>query len=280
MPALRANRFLEGLSPLRQIRVEVATKTAGRESLLTRVLQQADDKGRLHGFRPAPAAGARLGSTGDAIGGEAMLAAFRQDVRPGAQVVEQRQLQSAGPRPQLANGQWRDGLKRRDEPVQPLRIEPARAMADELHRHRIHAGQAGELISGHRRQPAIERGRQVVTDVTRRRGDGVEVVEQPFSGRRRSLTQAYVLGQVHVDVSQRLHVPVEPFQVRLVAHAPLDGHRQERRETARVFFERLDAEQFEAAVDRSMHAGDLTDRLPHARHHIAASDIPPIAVMP
>ncbi len=243
----------------RQRGVEVAPEPAGREALLAGMLQQADDEGRMHRFGPAAPVGAPLRGIGDAIGDEAMFAAGRKDIGPGAQVVEQRQLERARPRPQLADGQRRDRLERRDEAVQALRVEPARAVTDELQRHRIHAGQAGELVGGHRRQPSIERGRQVVTDVARRSRDGVEVVEQPLSGRRGAFPAAHVIGQVHVDVPQRQHVPVEPLQVGTVAHPALRGHRQQRRETARVLLEGLDAQQFETAVHRRMHARDLTD---------------------
>ena len=143
--------------------------------------------------------------------------------------------------------------------MQPLRIETAGAVTDELHRHGVDAGESGELVRRHRGEPSIERGRQIVPDVARCRRDGVEVVEQPFGRGGRSLATANVVGQGHVHVAQRLHVPVEALQMRAITNASPGRHRQQCRETSGVFFERLDAQQFQAAVHRRMHAGDLTD---------------------
>ena len=79
---------------------------------------------------------------------------------------------------------------------------------------RVDARQAGELVGRDDWQPLEERGRQIVLDVARGGGDDVEVVEQPFGGRRPLLAKPGVIGQRDVDLSQRAHVRVKPVQVR------------------------------------------------------------------
>ena len=101
-----------------------------------------------------------------------------------------------------------------DEPLQPLRIEAAGAATDELERHRVDARRAGELVGGDDWKAPVERARQIVPDVARRRRNQVEVVEQPFGCRRPLLAKPGVIGQRDVDLSQRAHVRVETVQVR------------------------------------------------------------------
>ena len=108
-----------------------------------RAPQEPGDERRVHLVRPA--AGAvrhRLDGRRQAIGGDAMRARLGQHVAALAQVVDQRQLQHAGPGPELADGQRRDRLEGGDEALQALRVEPARARADELERQRVDARQA------------------------------------------------------------------------------------------------------------------------------------------
>ena len=159
-------------------------------------LQQADDERRVELVRPGaqalpdPRATRRAGRRrADARGSSAST------IRPRPQVVDQRQLEHARPRPQLAHRQRRDGLEGRDEPVQALRIETAGAVADELEGHRVDAWKAGELVGRDPRQALVERRRQIVADVACRRRDDVEVVEQPLGRRRRLLAAARVFSE-------------------------------------------------------------------------------------
>ena len=162
----------------------------------------------------------RLGCRGDAIGRAPMRACLRQHVAARAQVLEQRELQHARPRPELAHRQRRDRLEGADEALQPLRVEPAGARPDQLEGQGVDARQPGELVGGDARQPAEEGRREIVLDVARRGGDDVEVVEQPLGGRRHRLA-ARVLRERGVDLAQGLHVRLELAQVR----APLPRRR-------------------------------------------------------
>ena len=107
-------------------------------------------------------------------------AARRDAVGPRAHVLDERQLQRARPRPELADGQGRHRLEGRDEAVQPLSVEPARAAPDQLEGQRVDARQPGELVRRDRRKAPKERGWQVVVDVAGGRRDDVKVVEQPL----------------------------------------------------------------------------------------------------
>ena len=148
-----------------------------------------------------------------------MGAARRQDVGSRAQVLDQRELQRRRPRPQLAHRQRRDRLKCRDEPVQPLRIEPAGAAANQLERHRVNARQAGELVGGDPRQPPEERRRQIVVNVAQRGENDVEVVEQPLRRRRRGFAAFGVVGQRRVDLAKARDVR-EVLDMRAAAAPP------------------------------------------------------------
>jgi hypothetical protein len=95
-------------------------------------------------------------------------------------VIEQRQLQCARPRPELADGERGDGLEGADEPLEPLRVEAARARPDQFERQGVNAGESGEFVGSDAGKPLEERGRQVVMDVACGGRDDVEVVEEPF----------------------------------------------------------------------------------------------------
>ena len=77
-----------------------------------------------------------------------------------------------------------------------------------------------------------------------------EVVEQPLGGRRRPLSLPRVVGQRDIHIAQNPHVVVEPPQMGGASRAASDGDGEQRRETPGMFLERLDAEQFHAAVER------------------------------
>src|ERR687897_154704 len=103
-----------------------------------------------------------------------MRAALSQNVGSYAEVFDQRELERAGPGPELPDGQWRHRLERRHEPVEPLSIEAPRAAADQLEGQCVHTWQAREFIGGDHRKPPKEGRRQIVMNVARRRRDNVE----------------------------------------------------------------------------------------------------------
>jgi hypothetical protein len=98
-------------------------------------------------------------------------------------VFDERQLQGARERPQLADRQRRDRLKGGDEALQALGIEARRTPANELRGEDVDPCLSAEIIGGEFRQAAEERGRQVAANVARRGRDDEVVVEQPLGGR-------------------------------------------------------------------------------------------------
>ena len=220
MLSLRSDRVLDRLSARRQRRFELLVQPRRERAERARALQQARDERVMDVRRPL--VGRRLGPASSVAASRsaasAMDASRREHVASRAQMVEQRELQRARPRPQLAHRQRRDRLEGADEPLQPLRVEPARARSDQLERQRVDARQPGELVGGDARKPLEERRREIVMDVARRGRDDVEVVEQPFGGRRHRLL-ARVFGERRVDAAQRAHVAFELPQVRAAAAA-------------------------------------------------------------
>ena len=190
----------------------------------------------------------RLDRRRQPIGGHAMPPRLGQHVTALAKVIDESQLQYAGPRPELADRERRDRLERRDEPLQALRVEPARARADELERQRVDTRQAHELVGSHAGQTLEIRRRQVVVNVARGRRHDVEVVEQPLRRRRHGLLMR-VVRKLRVEVAQRPHVILEPAEVCAPAAVAAGRNRQQRRQPARVLLEELDAQQFDVSAD-------------------------------
>jgi hypothetical protein len=253
-----SNRVLDGAIAHGQRRVELAVQRSGRGAEFARALQQPGherrvDVRRKRARRERPA----LQRTRQAIGMLAVRASFRQDVAAQAQVLDQRQLERARPRPQLADRERRDRLERGHEAVQPLRVQAAGAAPDQFERQGVDAGQPGEFIAGDHRQPPEEGRRQVVMDVADGGGNDVVVVEQPF-GCGREVLATGVHGERRIDLAQRAGVTLQPSQVRAAVDAPAVRQREQRREPPRVLFERFDAQQFEAAVrQRARRPGSL-----------------------
>ena len=100
-----------------------------------------------------------------------------------AQVLDQRQPEHARPRPQLADGERRDRLVAVQEPHELLAVEPAVAVADQLHGHRVDARVAGALARRELGQLAVVAARQVLPHAADLGGDEVVVVEQPLRRR-------------------------------------------------------------------------------------------------
>ena len=182
MPRLGANRVLDRLAARAQRGIELATEI-GCGRMFPRALQQPDHERRMDLRRPAlPTWRRRLQRVNQPIGVEPMGAAGREDVPPGSQMLDERQLQRGRPRPQLAHGQGSDRLECRDEAMHPLCIEPARAQSDQLERHRVDPGQSRKLVRRDPRKPTEESDGQVVTDVAKGGEHEVKVVEQPLGG--------------------------------------------------------------------------------------------------
>ena len=93
-----------------------------------------------------------VGSRHVVVGGAAGGARRQQLLGQAAQVFDERQLQHARPRPELADRQRRDALVAVQELDQLLAIEPAVAVANQLDRDRVDARLTGVLARGERRQ--------------------------------------------------------------------------------------------------------------------------------
>ena len=218
--AFRSDRVLDRLSARRQRGLELLVQPRRDRAERARALKQARDE-RSDGRAPATrGTGSRPASMrrGQPIRGQSMDAGGGEHVASRAQMVEQRELQRARPGPELADRERRDRLEGADEPLQPLRVEPARARSDQLERERVNAGESGELVGGDARKPLEERRREIVMDVACGGRDDVEVVEQPFGGGRHRLLPR-VVGERRVDLAQRAHVLLELPQVGAAAAA-------------------------------------------------------------
>ncbi len=124
-------------------------------------------------------------------------------------------------------------------------LEPAVAVTQQLHRHRVDAGVTGILPLGKRRQFAVVTAGQVLADGADFRLYDVKMIEQPFSRRRDELTLVDVVRERFVRRSQQSGVVAKsrfeplrpPFRTR-------DG--EPCGERLRTLFQPLDAQQFVA----------------------------------
>ena len=258
MLSFRADRVLDRLTARLQRGVELLVQAGGHRAEGARALEQPGDEGVVHLRRPRvnpPNSG--FDRLGQPVRGQPVAAARREGIAARAQVVEQRELERARPRPDLADRQRRDRLEGADETLQPLRVHSSRARSNELERQRVDAWKPGELVGSDAGQPPEEGRGQVVMDVARRGRDDVEVVEQPFGGRRHRLLTG-VPGERGIDVAQRGHVLAELADVKAAAAAGARRQGQEHGQAPGVLLQQLDTEQFAAT-------GDVTGR-EHAAH--------------
>ena len=130
------------------------------------------------------------------VGGAARGAADQDFVGQPAQVLDQRELQHARPRPQLADGERRHALIAVQEVRELRQVEPAVAVAQQLDGDRIDARLAGVIAGDQRRQLAVVAPRQVLADLDNLRRDQVEVVEEPLGGGRDEGAVSHVFREV------------------------------------------------------------------------------------
>ena len=118
-------------------------------------MQELDDeRGSPEAAGSVFGAGASVRLDDVAVGRQARRARGQELVGQPAQVLDERQLQHARPRPQLADRQRRDALVAVEELDELLAIEPAVAVPDQLDGHGVDARVAGVLARGERRQRA------------------------------------------------------------------------------------------------------------------------------
>ena len=152
--------------PLPELRHEGARKRVGQRAGSITALQAREGGVRLQARRPPGK---------DSVGQK-------------PQVLEERELEHAGPRPQFADRQRRHGLKREDEPREALRVEPSVAVPDQLERHRMDAGLARELACRELRAASGSTGpggRAARRAPPTRRGESCRAATRPPGERRR-----------------------------------------------------------------------------------------------
>ena len=147
-----------------------------------------------------------------ALGFDAAHPALDQFLGEPAQVLDQGQLEHAGPRPQLADSERGDGLVGVDEPIQPPGIESRVAVAELLDGHGIDAGGAGDLARGQLGELAVVAGRKVMADLADLAFHQVVVVEQPLGGGRDRFATSHVAGQDAIGVAKDARVVGEAAQ--------------------------------------------------------------------
>ena len=181
VPRFGADGVLNRLSAGRHGSIELLPQGGGR-LVFAGALEQPNHKCWVRVRRPGLAGSQiRAERIHKTISIETMGAARRHDVRARAHVFDENQLQHRRPCPKFTHRQRSDRLKSRDEPMQPLRIEPTGAVANQFTRHRVNAGQTRELVSGNPGKPPEERGWQIVVNVAHRGENDVKVIEQPIS---------------------------------------------------------------------------------------------------
>ena len=137
---------------------------------------------------------------------EAARAALDQLLGQPVQVLDQGELEHAGPRPQLADREGCDGLIGVDEPVQPVTIESRVAIAEQLDGHGVDACRAGELARGQLRKLSVVARWKVMADLTHLAFHQVEVVEQPLGGGRDRLAPPHVAGEEEIRATEHARV--------------------------------------------------------------------------
>ncbi len=162
------------------------------------------------------------------------------------QVFDERQLQHAGPGPELANRQRGDALVAVDEHRELLAVEPAVAVTHQFDGHRVDPRVTRLLAGSECGQFAVVGAGQMLADVADFRRQQVVVVEQPFRRGGDRAACPDVLRQGPVRAAQHARVVVETGKDVAGAAARARVDREARREGQRTLFEPLGAEQLVA----------------------------------
>ena len=239
---------LLGRGPARgEVRVEAAPHRREAGPVLPRALEELHDQRRVQrarqrrGHALAGGVDERHVGVGVAPGG----ARGERLLREAPEVLDEGELQHARPGPQLAEGERGDRLEGVEVAHDLGAVEAAVAVADQLHGQRVHAGGAGAIARGERRQLAVVAAREVLADVPDLGGDEVVVVEEPLPRRRHELAAARVAGERAVRRAQQAHVVVEARK-DAPRPAPRRVHREAAGERAGALVEALHAQQLVA----------------------------------
>ena len=206
--------------PLPQLREEGAVKRLGKRLGWAAVRQPVE-----RGVRLPP-------------GGSAGEDPRRQD----SQVLQERELEHAGPCPELADRQRRHGLIGEDEARESLRVEPPVAVPDQLQRHRVDAGLAREVARGEPGELLVVPRREVVAHGARLRLDEVKVVEEPLGRGVDGIAPADVAGQETVGLAKDPEIRVQPGPDVVPSRAGLSREREDAGQGLRALLEALEAQ--------------------------------------
>ena len=209
---------------------------------LPHVREELGDEGRVQDLRERDRTVAALEAGPDLVRGAASLPPREKAVRKAAEVLEQRQLQDAGPGPQFADRERRHGLIRLQEARQALEIEAPVSRADQLDRHGIQPRRPRVLPRGELRELLVIARGQVLAHGPGLGLEQMEVVEQPLPGGRERLASMDVVREREIRAAQPLHVPLEAVEMGPAAPLRLARQREVGREGHRALFEGLEAE--------------------------------------
>ncbi len=234
---LLADVVLDRASESGEMLVEREAKERDRRAVLAQALDQLHDEGDAR----------RVGELGQAVaflrgvdqaqeGGRlgARRAGGQHRVGQVPEMGQERELQDARPRPQLADAERRRRLKGGEVAGDARRLEPSLAVRQQVLREQLDAGAV--VAARGSRQAAMVAARQVVAHVSYLGLDHVEVVEQPFAGGRDRLAAMHVVGGRAIGRAQALLVLTktcevsttpsdEPPAPRQRARAELQGER-------------------------------------------------------
>jgi hypothetical protein len=220
-------------------------------TVLAHALKELQHEGRVKHRRQGgrsslpglPGLPRRLHARHIGVGRPPRLLRLHHLVRQPPQVLDESQLQHARPGPQLADRQRGNGLVAVHEAQEFLSVQATVAVADELHRHGVDAGVARQLPQSELGQLAVVPSRKVVVDVPDLGSHQVEVIEEPFRGRRDELPLVHLLGHGAVRIAQNASVIVEAPKDAPRPTSGIRVDRKSRRQRLGSFFEPLDAQE-------------------------------------
>ena len=201
----RFHRRAGGIEPLLQL----LAQPRGARAMFAHALQQLiheRDVGDVRKHRQAVLQLGGLVCGEEAIRLEAPRATFDQFLGQPTQMLDQRELEHARPRPQLADGEWCDRLVGVDESLQSLGVESRVAVAEKFHGHGVHARRAGELARGQLGKLSVVAGRKVPANLAHLGFDQVKIVEQPLGCGRDRLATPYVAGEEAIRLTEHARV--------------------------------------------------------------------------
>ena len=243
---LGANRFLDGRAGRVQPVLELSAKRGGTGAVFAHALEQLiHERDMQDGWEREHAAALPFALEGGEVPIRVQPAGATLDqfLREPVQVLDQRQLEHARPGPEFADAERRNRLIGVNKAIEPVRIEPGIAVAEQFDGHRIHASSAGQFARCEFRQLAVIATRKVMADLAHLAFHQMEVVEQPFGCRRDRLAAPHVSGKDAIGIAEHARVIGQATQQAGRAAARVPRQREFSRERAGPFLEALDAQQ-------------------------------------